>query len=166
MNSPPKNWRPATDKQLAYIRSFGVKPEPNISIAEASELLYRLESDPKARERQIELDIPRNLALARCSFELAEEMRRTPATKGIGEKAKRLRDECKDGLVWLTELERRFTEIVQHASFDDEDERETLKEDFDQRMADIKEAMSIYVVMKLGTGSNIGSIRPTVWGSV
>lgn len=61
--------------------------------------------------------------------------------KGIAGKAKKLVNECKDALPWLVEVERRFAEILQRASFRDEDEPEALKENFEQRIEDIKGAL-------------------------
>ncbi|RBP41437.1 hypothetical protein DES53_107269 [Roseimicrobium gellanilyticum] len=51
-----KDWRqdPATEKQIEFLKSFGVTPAPNLKKGEASELIDRCINDPEARRIQDE----------------------------------------------------------------------------------------------------------------
>jgi len=94
---PPKKERPATEKQIAYIRSFGVEPKPEMTIGEASSLLDQLINDPQAQDRKMEIEM-RRIA------ERYETWQRTPAPSGIADRATMLVNECKSALPWLPVL--------------------------------------------------------------
>lgn len=52
----PKPPQPATEKQIAYITSFGAEVKAGLTKAEASAMLDKLTTDPRARERQKQLN--------------------------------------------------------------------------------------------------------------
>lgn len=53
-NEEKKPWQqdPATEKQIAYLESFGVKAKPGLTKGEASELIDKCKDDPQAEARR------------------------------------------------------------------------------------------------------------------
>lgn len=123
--------RPATAKQINYIRDFGLEPPADMTIGEASVLLDKLINDPKAQARKDQIHLGR--------MEAEESRKRTtPAPKGVSAKARSLLKECQRGQLWIPELQNRFELILERKSIEAQAE---LREDFDERLQGINDVL-------------------------
>lgn len=132
-DQPPRRitGRPATAKQINYLRDFGVEPPADMTIGEASVLLDKLINDPKAQARKDQIQMERMEAED-------DRKRKTPAPKGVGAKARSILKECQRGQVWIPELQNRFELILERTSIEAQAE---LREDFEERLQGINDVL-------------------------